>query len=62
MTKAIVFSPVNEKEKEEEEKVEEENKHQEEEEGEIRTTMVSSAAMQQSYTHRPRQLFLSSKQ
>ena len=53
MAKAMVsFLPVN--------KVEE--KVKEEEEEEIRTTMQSSVAMQQSCTHWPRQLFLSSKQ
>ena len=71
MTKAIVSSPVNEEEEkemeEEEGKVEEENKQQEkenkqqEEEDEIRNTMQSSVAMPQSCTHRPKQLFLSSK-
>ena len=55
MAKAIVsFLPMN--------KVEEKMKdEEEEEEEEIRTTMQSYVAMQQSFTHRPRQLFLSSK-
>ena len=35
---------------------------EEEEEVEIRTTMQSSVVMQQSCTHQPRQLFLSSEQ
>ena len=44
------------------EEVVEEEENKEEEEEEITTTMQSSSAMQQSCTHGPRQLFLSSEQ
>ena len=40
----------------------EEEEEKKEEEVDIRITMQSSIAMQQSCTHQPRQLFLSSKQ
>ena len=54
MDQSNCFFPVNEKEEEEE--VEDENKQQEKDE--IRTTVVP---MQQSCTHGPKQLFLSSE-
>ena len=55
MAKAIVSSEQGEDGGEGEEE-------EEEEEVEIRTTMQSSVAIQQSCTRQPRQLFLSNKQ
>ena len=66
MNQGNCFFPVNkeeeekQEEEEKEEKVEEDGNKQQEEDV-IRTTMQCSAAMEQSCTNGPRQLFLSSE-